>query len=122
MGDGFTNLVTNAFGDLFVLKNHSVWRIGLDSSGHWSSSSQFTEVLSNVNSLAAMPNGRLLAVGVDGIVRYSPNGGSGTWQASISLAGGTYTIAVTPNGVVYALPTSGGDLLYTTDPTSGPTA
>jgi hypothetical protein len=91
-----------------------VYQVGPDSSGKWSGGSQFTPVLSNVTSLAAIPNGALLAVGADGIVRYSSTGQSGTWQDSISLAGGTYTIAVTPNGVVYILPHLGSYLMYST--------
>jgi hypothetical protein len=124
MGEGFANLATNAGGGLFVLMggNHSVSRVDPDPSGKWSSGSRFTPVLTDVASLAATPNGILLALGSDGILRYSRSGLSASWGTSLDLGGGVYTIAVTPNGVVYALPTSGGDLLYTTDPTSGPTA
>jgi hypothetical protein len=114
LSNGLTNLVINASGNLFALNGfHSVCQIGPDSSGLWSTGIRLTVVLGNVNSLAAMPNGTLLAVGIDGIVRSSTTGQSGTWQSSYSEMEGVATIAVTPCGVAYELAYS-GRLKYST--------
>jgi hypothetical protein len=117
LGNGGTDLVTNAAGQLFVLDDgyHTVCQIGQDHNGAWSTGSPWTTVLTGVSHLAALPNGTLLAVGTDGIVRSSTTGQSGTWQASLdTVPGGVYTIAVTPNGTVYALGTTDTTLYYST--------
>jgi hypothetical protein len=113
LGNGGTDLVTNAAGQLFVLDAgyHTVCEISQDRNGAWSTGSPWTTVLTGANDLVALPNGTLLAVGTDGIVRSSTTGQSGTWQASLgTVPGGVYTLAVTPNGTVYALGTTDGTL------------
>jgi hypothetical protein len=108
LSNGLTDLVTNASGQMLALTGlHTVCQLGPDSNGAWSTGLHLTGTLGNVNALAALPNGTLLAVGSDGILRSSSTGQSGTWQTSYSETAGVYTIAVTPNGVAYELAYSG---------------
>jgi hypothetical protein len=117
LANNCNTLVANASGTLFALgsgyqpNEKIVFQLGLDSSGHWSFGSSWTSVLDWATCLAVQPNGtllagRLLANDPDGVWS-SPTGHLGSWQLSYGVPGGVYTIAVTPNGVAYALPYSG---------------
>jgi hypothetical protein len=111
------NLVAGGNGNVFMLFYYAVYQASPDPIWKW------TKVLGDPNvmvqSLVALPNGTLLALGNDGIVRYSATGQPGTWVASLSATtlanagGGVEALAVTPNGVVYAL-TRDGSLAYST--------
>ncbi len=101
-----TNLIASSGGNVFVLdpNQHTLYQINSNPASAW------TPILDHVTCFAATPNGTLLAGRLFGNndprngIWASTTGQSGTWQLSDQEGQGTFAIAVTPNGVVYALP------------------